>query len=180
METQRADIPARNGLARFDRWLVRGLRAICVTCFALLFLLLGGNVFVRFFPVTAFFWFDEVVEWMFAWMVFYGAAALWARDEHFRLDWLGSKLKGTVAGHLVSLLVELLSFLFIAIFFYQAWRLTSMAKDWTPVFNVPRACLYSCMPISGAIMVGYSVRNLVRELAALKNLLSRPDPEGAA
>lgn len=162
--------PLSNGTGRFnafDRILVTTLRTICVICFALLLLLLAGNVFVRFCPVTAFFWFDEIVEWTFAWMIFFGAAALWARDEHFRLEWLGDKIKGTRAGHVVSLIVELLCLVFIAIFFYQAARLTYLAKDWTPVFNVPRRCLYICMPVSGLIMVGYSVRNVIRESAAL-------------
>ncbi|MBG0791347.1 MAG: TRAP transporter small permease [Desulfovibrionaceae bacterium] len=158
------------GLAVLDRVVVASLRVICVTCFAVLFLLLSGNVFVRYVPVAAFFWFDEVVEWAFAWMVFFGAAALWARDEHFRLSWVGDKLEGTLRGHLLSILVEILSLLFIAVFFYQSFRLTSMARDWTPVFNIPRACLYICMPVSGAIMVGYSLRNLWREVRKIRTL----------
>lgn len=158
------------GRNRLDKAIVTTLRVICVTCFATLFLLLTGNVFIRLFPVAAFFWFDEIVEWMFAWMVFFGAAALWARDDHFRLDWLCTKCRGTLGGHLLALFVEVLAMIFVAIFFYQSFRLTTLAKDWTPFFNVPRACLYMCMPISGAIMVGYSVRNLLRELRALRNL----------
>ena len=153
-------------LARCDRLLVLALRSICVLCFGLLLLLLTGNVFVRYFPVTAFYWFDEVVEWMFAWMVFFGAAALWARDEHFRLAWINEKLKGTPTGYLVAAALEVISLFFIFIFFYQALQLTALARDWTPVFNVPRRYLYVCMPISGSIMVIYSIRNVLRELIA--------------
>ena len=151
-------------LASFDRGLVFVLRAICVLCLVLLLLLLSGNVFVRFVPIMAFYWFDEVVEWTFAWMVFIGAAALWARNEHFRLEWIRDKIKGTPKGHLVAALLELISLFFLVVFAYQAFRLTCLAHDWTPVFNVPRRCLYVCMPISGVIMVGYSIRNIVREI----------------
>jgi TRAP-type C4-dicarboxylate transport system permease small subunit len=150
-----------------DRGLVFLLRTICVGCFVLLLLILAGNVFVRYFPVTAFYWFDEVVEWTFAWMVFFGAAALWARDEHFRLEWISDKLRGTRRGHLLSAALELISLIFIAVFFYESLRLTMLAKDWTPVFNVPRRWLYTCMPLSGAIMVAYSIRNIIRETRAL-------------
>lgn len=156
-------------LAAFDRGLVFILRTICVLCLIMLLLLLTGNVFVRFFPIMAFYWFDEVVEWTFAWMIFLGAAALWARGEHFRLEWISEKIKGTSKGHLVSALLELVSLFFLAVFFYQALRLTCLARDWTPVFNVPRKCLYVCMPISGLIMVGYSIRNVVREILAFIN-----------
>lgn len=170
MDTQ-CTIPDKSNGKRsvFDRGLVTILRSICVVCFALLLLLLSGNVFVRFFPVTAFFWFDEIVEWMFAWMIFFGAAALWARDEHFRLEWINEKIKGTRAGHLAAAAIELLSLIFIAIFFYQSLRLTYLARDWTPVFNVSRRCLYICMPASGLIMVGYSVRSVLREVTAFLN-----------
>jgi TRAP-type C4-dicarboxylate transport system permease small subunit len=153
-----------NFLAVFDRMLIQFLRLICVCCFTLLLLLLTGNVFVRYVPVAAFYWFDEVVEWTFAWMVFFGAAALWARDEHFKLDWINKKIKGTQTGHLVAVGLELISLFFLVIFFYQAMRLTILARDWTPVFNVSRRLLYVCMPISGLIMVGYSIRNVVREV----------------
>ncbi len=153
----------RRALSAFDRGLIAALRLICICCLGLLLLLLAGNVFVRYFPVAAFYWFDEVVEWIFAWMVFFGAAALWARDEHFRLDWIHTKLKGTPAGRLVALGLELISLFFLVVFFYEAARLTALARDWTPFFNAPRRWLYVCMPISGGIMVGYSIRNIIRE-----------------
>lgn len=159
-----------SGRSRFDRALVTSLRVVSVACFVVLLVLLMGNVFVRFVPVWAFFWFDEIVEWMFACMVFFGSAALWARDEHFRLEWINEKIKGTTSGHLVAALVELLSLVFIAIFFYQSARLTYLAHDWTPVFNLPRRCLYVCMPISGLIMLGYSVRSVLREVQAFQRL----------
>ena len=166
-----------NLLSAFDGVLVYSLRLICVCCFSCLLLLLTGNVFVRYFPVAAFYWFDEVVEWMFAWMVFFGAAALWARDEHFRLKWINEKIKGTPTGHLVAAGLELISLLFLLIFFYQALRLTILAKDWTPVFNVSKRYLYVCMPTAGFIMVGYSIRNVLRELLAFRKLKDRDGEE---
>ncbi|THB62997.1 MAG: TRAP transporter small permease [Desulfovibrio sp.] len=161
---------ARGWLATFDKYLVFALRTICVICFTVLLLLLTGNVFVRFFPVAAFFWFDEIVEWSFAWMIFFGAAALWARDDHFRLEWIHDRLKGSATGHIMTAAVEILALAFIVVFFYQAFRLTYLAKDWTPVFNVSRRFLYVCMPLSGLIMVGYSVRNVIRDISAFVRL----------
>jgi len=157
-------------LTVFDRILIKLLRLICVCCFTLLLLLLSGNVFVRYVPVAAFYWFDEVVEWTFAWMVFFGAAALWARDEHFKLDWINKKIKGTPTGHLVAAGLELVSLFFLVVFFYEALRLTVLARDWTPVFNVSRRYVYVCMPISGLIMVGYSIRNVLREALKFRQM----------
>jgi len=167
----------RGFLSAFDRILIFSLRMICICCLTLLLLLLAGNVFVRHFPISAFYWFDEVVEGMFAWMVFFGAAALWARDEHFRLEWISEKIKGTETGHLVAAGLELISLFFLVIFFYQALRLTILAKDWTPVFNVSRRYLYVCMPISGLIMVGYGIRNVMREIRSFWKFNHRDEIE---
>ena len=162
----------RSTIAVFETCLLRSLQFICVTCLVLLLLLLSGNVFVRYVPVAAFYWFDEVVEWLFAWMIFFGAAALWARDEHFKLDWINKKLLGTPSGHCIAFILELLSLFFLAVFFYQSYRLTMLAQDWTPVFNVSRRWLYVCMPISGLIMVGYSIKNSIRELLLFKRAIA--------
>ncbi len=173
-------------LSAFNHILVKIMQSICILCFTLLMLLLAGNVFARmlaglaekltkyeftrdiarYVPIMAFYWFDEVVEWAFAWMVFFGAAALWARNEHFKLEWIAVKMKGTRTGHLVVTGLELISLFFLLIFAYQSLQLTILAKDWTPYFNVSRRYLYGCMPIAGVIMVGYSVRNVVRETLA--------------
>ena len=106
-------------------------------------------------------------------IVFFGAAALWARDEHFRLEWISEKIKGTPIGHLIAAGLELISLFFLVIFFYQALRLTILAKDWTPVFNVSRRYLYICLPISGFIMAGYGIRNVIREMLAFWKLKNR-------
>ena len=106
----------RFDFSTLDRRLVFTLRTICVCCFILLLLLLAGNVLVRYFPVAALYWFDEVVEWVFAWMVFFGAAALWARDEHFRLEWISEKLRHHPKGHLVAAALEVISLIFLLIF----------------------------------------------------------------
>ena len=156
-------------LRAVDPILVKTLRLICILCFTLLLLLLAGNVFVRYVPIMAFYWFDEVVEWAFAWMVFCGAAALWARDDHFKLDWFPTKMRGTRGGYLVIVGLEILSLFFLIVFATQSLRLTVLAKDWTPVFNVSKRFLYACMPISGFIMLGYSVRNIAREVLAFRN-----------
>lgn len=145
-----------------DRLLLKVLRFICIFCFSLLLVLLAANVLFRNFALMSLYWFDEVVEWAFAWLVFFGAAALWARGEHFKLEWLGNKLKGKRMGYLLFLFLEALSLVFLVIFTYQSFRLTVLARDWTPVLNVSRRFLYICMPISGAIMVGYSLGSVVK------------------
>ncbi|MCP4021212.1 MAG: TRAP transporter small permease [Desulfobacteraceae bacterium] len=160
----------KNILSCFDSVLQYSMRIIAISCFLLLFILLAGNVLIRNFPIMEIYWFDEVVEFAFAWMVFIGAAKLWANNEHFRLKWLSGKIENQKAHHLFTLAIETVSIIFLFIFTYQSFQLTMLARDWTPVLNLSKRFLYVCMPISGAIMVGYSIRAMFNELVHLKNL----------
>jgi len=111
-------------------------------------------------------WFDEIVEMLYAYLIFYGAAALWITREHFSLgDWIGATiLKGSRTRYLYRVVVEVLVLIFAAIFFYYSLRLTILARDVTNVFAIPKSILYSCMPVAGAIMIIYSIRNCVGEI----------------
>lgn len=149
-----------------DRHILNALKAVAITVFVCLTVLITANVFVRFFPVASLHWFDEIIELLYAYMVFYGAAALWITREHIHVgDWLGGALaKNERLGHAYGVIVETLVLAFAVVFFYYSWQLTERALDVTNVFAIPKKILYSCMPISGAVMILYSVRNIVVEL----------------
>ena len=144
-----------------DHYLQMIMKMICIACFILLFVLLAGNVLIRNFPFMSVYWFDEVVEFAFAWLVFVGAAKLWARNDHFKLKWFSDRIQNDTIRHLFLMGIEVICLIFLLIFTYQSLQLTILARDWTPVFNVSKRFLYVCMPISGSIMVGYSIRTMV-------------------
>ena len=158
-----------NALKTIDRIVLAVLKALTITLFLLLSLLVGANVLVRFVPVVSLHWFDEIVEMLYAGLVFYGAAALWITREHFSLgDWIGSTiLKGSRARHWYRAALEVMVLVFAAVFFYYSLRLTILAQDLTNVFAIPKRVLYSCMPVAGAVMVVYSIRNVILEIIPL-------------
>jgi len=155
-----------NALKKIDRMVLAVLKALTITLFLLLSLLVSANVLVRFVPVMSLHWFDEIVEMLYAYLIFYGAAALWITREHFSLgDWIGATiLKGSRTRYLYRAVLEVLVLIFAAIFFYYSLRLTILARDVTNVFAIPKSILYSCMPVAGAIMIIYSIRNCVGEI----------------
>jgi TRAP-type C4-dicarboxylate transport system permease small subunit len=155
-----------NALKKIDRIALMVLKALTITLFLLLSLLVSANVFVRFVPVVSLHWFDEIVEMLYAYLIFYGAAALWITRAHFSLgDWIGATiLKGSRTRYLYRAVLEVLVLIFAAIFFYYSLRLTILARDVTNVFAIPKSILYSCMPVAGAIMIIYSIRNCVGEI----------------
>ena len=50
---------------------------------------------------------------------------------------------------------------------YQGLRLTLLANDWTPILKLPKRILYVDIPLAGAVMIIYSIRNIVRHITAL-------------
>lgn len=152
-----------------DRIILQGLKILTITCFVFVTILVSANVFVRFVPVASLHWFDEIIELLYAYLVFYGAAALWISREHFSVgNWIGNKMIHNVsARHLYRLVLEVIVLIFALIFFYYSLKLTALAQDVTNVFAIPKRVLYSCMPIAGAIMLIYSIRNVIVEAIPL-------------
>ncbi len=158
-----------NVLGWIDKVILNVLKVITITCFFFLTILVSANVFVRFVPVASLHWFDEIVEMLYAYLVFYGSAALWITKEHFSVgDWIGVRIIKNDAGRSVyRIIVELMVLVFVVIFFYYSYQLTHLAQDVTNAFAIPKSVLYSCLPVSGALMIIYSIRNIVVEIMSI-------------
>jgi TRAP-type C4-dicarboxylate transport system permease small subunit len=163
-------------LKTIDRVVLKTLMAVTITLFVFLTILISANVFVRFFPVASLHWFDEIIELLYAYLVFYGAAALWITHGHFGVgDWIEKRIRNVRARSAYKIIIELLVLCFVVVFFYYSLRLTLLAKDVTNVFAIPKRVLYSCLPISGAIMLLYSIRDLT---VTIMDLMKPPQQEG--
>jgi TRAP-type C4-dicarboxylate transport system permease small subunit len=148
-----------------DRLVTFVLKWLCIALFVVLTLLLSANILVRFFPIMSLHWFDEIVEMVFAALVFYGAAMLWAVHGHFSVgDWISPRLPGQRAAHAYRLAVELLALGFLGVLFVYSLELTLRAEDVTNALQLPKSLLYCSMPIAAAIMLAYSAKRVLLEV----------------
>jgi TRAP-type C4-dicarboxylate transport system permease small subunit len=155
-------------ISRFDRGLTLALEWICISLFAGITVILTLNIVVRFVPFMSMHWFDEILELLYGALIFYGAAAVWVVHGHFSVgDWISKFLKNVWARFAYRLLVEMMSLVFIAIFFKYSLELTMNTEEQTTAFALSRKWLYACMPITGGIMVLYSIKNMYFELARI-------------
>lgn len=152
-------------LHAIDAAVGRALRAIAMACLVALFVILFANVISRTFQISSLAWFDEIVEALFAYMVFVGAAALWRENEHFRVDWLEGVL-GRRYGPVLRMVSITLSIAFLAIMTDKGLDLTLRSRAVTPILAVPTAYVYAVIPVSAALMLIYSVRDLVMVVRA--------------
>ena len=148
-------------LKKVEDRLAVSFRWATVGCFVGLLFLIGVGIFVRFIPFFSMGWADEVIEWAFAWMVFLGTAVLWRERTHFRVDLIPNWLAGSRAGHILEIFLSLLSLVFFLVFTYEAGVLTMRTTDNSPILDLPKAFWYVIMPISGAAIIGYTVRDLM-------------------
>jgi TRAP-type C4-dicarboxylate transport system permease small subunit len=147
-------------MKKFDLALAAALRAVCLACLVLLFLIITLSVLNRFGGFMSMGWADEVIELLFAWLVFLGAACLWREHSHFCVDMLPQRLAGSGWGRVLDVVLSLLSLLFLVALVGYSWELVDSASDDSPVFAISKKYWYGVMPYAGVIMIGYSLRDL--------------------
>lgn len=161
--SQAWEAPAAGQVGRVDRALDIAMRWISAICLVVLLGLVSLIVLVRFWPVVALGWEDEVVELAFAWMVFLGSAAVWRGGEHIVIDFLPQALVGTGAGRALEMIIGAAMLGFLGVFTWYGWLLTLQSQGNTsPMLVLPRPLWYVSVPVSGAVMIGYTIARMVK------------------
>jgi TRAP-type C4-dicarboxylate transport system permease small subunit len=149
-----------NKLGTIDQVMTAVMKWTSAFCLAALVLLVGAGVFVRFVPVSSMGWADEIIELVFAWLVFFGAAWLWRSRTHFKVDLLEHLLAGTRCTLVLELTIQFICLLFLLVLAYEGWLLTLAAVDTSPILELPKSLWYAVIPISAVIMTAYSLRDI--------------------
>jgi TRAP-type transport system small permease protein len=155
-------------IKRINNWTEIIIDYISVGFFIILLLLLAINVFFRLVPIYNMSWFDEVVEFSFAWLVFFGAASLWYKKEHTRVDFIPERLKEKISGDVLNLINEVLSMMFAILFTYFSVVLFNRVTALSPILQVPRKFFYLSMPVSGILMCYYSISHIIEYVNQLR------------
>ncbi|WP_105614700.1 TRAP transporter small permease [Vallitalea okinawensis] len=164
-----------NILAKIDKVIDASLKSITLICLITLFILLSLNVFFRFVPVYSMGWFDEIVELSFAYLSFFGAAFLWKRRDHSRIDFIVEKYSNTKIEYFVELGINILGLIFVLFLFWFSMDLIARATAWSPIFKISRKVFYLCLPLSAAVMAIYAFKDIIIYTALLfgKDLRSK-------
>jgi TRAP-type transport system small permease protein len=161
--THTAESSVDNGAARAERALDAAMRWISSICLVVLLGLVSLIVLIRFWPVVALGWEDEVVELAFAWMIFLGSAAVWRSHEHIVIDFIPQALVGSPAGRALEMLVGVLVLGFLGVYTWYGWLLTLQSQGNTsPMLVLPKPLWYAAVPASGLVMIGYTIARMVK------------------
>ncbi len=159
-----------NILNCIDKVLLKTLEWLCIALFVAITFIMTLNIFVRFVPVMSMHWFDEILELLYGALIFYGSAALWVVHGHYSVgDWISKHIKSVRGRMAYRFVVELMSLVFMVIFFWFSVDLFLQTEEQTTAFAMSKKWLYACMPITSAIMVIYSIKNMYFELVQIAN-----------
>lgn len=161
------------GAVRVDHALDVAMRWISSISLVVLLGLVSLIVVIRFYPFVSLGWEDEVVELAFAWMVFLGSAAVWRSHEHIVIDFIPQALAGSRAGRVLEVIVSVLVLGFLGVYVWYGLLLTLQARGNTsPMLVLPKSLWYAAIPVSGLVMIGYTVARILRAI--------RPAPRDSA
>lgn len=108
-------------------------------------------------------WAEEVSRYLFAWIVFLGAAVCFARDTHIRVDFVDGFFSER-AMVWVRRLRDLTSLCAAAVMLYAgvlvAWR--NRDSMFYTVPGLPQVLFYLSVPLSGALIVIFVLRQMVK------------------
>ena len=148
-------------LGQLDEVLGTTLRWGSSLAMVVLWILITAAVIFRGVPIVSMGWSDEIVELMFAWMIFLCSADLCRQRKHFVVDLIPNLLAGTGAGRFLGAVLNLLALAFLLVFTYQGIWLSIMATDRSPYFEWPKFLWYGSIAVSGVIMTGYTIRDVI-------------------
>jgi TRAP-type C4-dicarboxylate transport system permease small subunit len=153
-----------NAVDKLLRWSVIG----CILgCFLVLALGVIGRIFTVFNQSAS----PEFIEILFTWGTFLGTALLWRERALLRVDFVLHMLPPTPAW-VLKFVIELGMLTFAALMVYFGWDFATAITEYTPFLLVNKIYWYLSIPVSGAIMLAYS-------LVALYELLRSPFVDAA-
>jgi TRAP-type C4-dicarboxylate transport system permease small subunit len=156
-------------LAKLDKCVSNILLGGALTCIISLLVLLVVNLLLRILGTsTVMDWYAEVVELLFAWMVFLTASILSRGKEHFHVNLLEVNYAGRRWYHILKFVINLLGVLFFFSLFCFSLKLTYDAEQTMAVLPLSRRWAYACVPFNTFFMCIYTIRDSVQDLLAYR------------
>ena len=135
---------------------------------ALLFL----QVTSRYFNSSLFLWAGEAALWIFAWVVFLGAAVLFHKREHMIVDIIEYFLPEKTKEKILKLLAKItrtICWVFLVIIFYYSIVFTiSVANQYAVSFRLSRLYVSAALPVSIVLMLIFEIVSLYERKRGIK------------
>lgn len=153
----------RRALRALDGLVGQVCRWGAIGCLCGLFCLLLVAVIVRLVPSLTLSGYDEIVELLFAWLIFLGALALWREGALYRVTVIEAALPRP-ARRALAVAMRALMLGFALVMAAQGQAFVRDAGEITPFLGLDKTYWYMAVPLVGAIMALYAAAGLWRAL----------------
>lgn len=138
-----------------DRGIAWITRMGVIGSFIALFFLLMAGVLTRALPFVSISGYDEIIEFVFAWMTFLGALALWREGALYSVDFIQYSVAPWMRRSLLFF-IQSLMLVFALVLTVNGWEFVVESGETTPFLHLNKAWWYASLPVPGAIMAIYS------------------------
>lgn len=143
------------------------LKVICVTFFAIIFVVGLWQVFSRYVLDFSFSWTQELDEFLYIWVVFLGSVILVRRNGHIAMRFLVQKITIRWIAIVIRMCISVGIIAFLIVLMYKGFVLAvSFGGTVSSALRVPETIVYMIMPIAGLLMLLAFIESLVRSFRA--------------
>ncbi|TNH08475.1 TRAP transporter small permease [Testudinibacter sp. TR-2022] len=155
-------------MAKFISIIDKALSALCVTLSVFLVICVVWQVFSRYVLNQPSTYTDEIARFLFIWVGLIGAAYALGQKKHLAIDLLLTKLESSPKKqNFLNLLINIISLFFIILIMcYGGGKLvldTMSAGQISPVLGIQMGWVYFAIPLSGAFMLIYLLRDISKK-----------------
>ncbi|MBY5989880.1 TRAP transporter small permease [Roseovarius atlanticus] len=116
-------------------------------------LIVGANIFLRYFTAQSLPWADEAARYLMIWLTFTGAGLILRIGGHVAITNLQDKLPA-IGQKLLRTLIVLILLTFFAYMVHVGWQYAQrMQFQVTPALRLPFLYVYAAMPVGFALLI---------------------------
>lgn len=142
------------------------LSTFCAAIFGLMVIVGTYQIVTRYFfnaPSTVS---EELLTYSFTWLALLASAYVFGKRDHMRMGFLADKIMGTRKTVLEIVIESLVLLLALSVMVYGGFNIQQLTMTQkTASLGIPMGYVYTVLPLSGILIVFYSIVNIV-DLAA--------------
>ncbi len=149
----------------FVKTLLKAQEAVGTLLLGVFFVAIVLQIAARYLAIPIL-WTEEVANYSFIWAVFMGASAMVYHRAHFSFTFFSEKFKGRTGALYSAGISVILLFFTLAMTWYGVQIVNEFwFYNWITIPSMPMGYTWLCLPIMGATMSIYCVKNIADDLA---------------
>lgn len=142
--------------------LEKGVMALSIFCFAVMTFSGGAQVFSRYVFNMSLDWTEEIARFMFIITTLLGSSICVKRMSHINVDLFLVRATPKVQRWMEIFVVAANIALFAVVFWYGIEITLSTVDQEAPATEISMAWVYLAVPVSGLLMILFSIENLIQ------------------